>query len=232
MSTLFGALNLNDTDRVFQATVGQEVIYSEVQRYLDRFNQDMQDAMAIFVEGTTTNYTERYKLPGSGYLQRRGIAARTGEVKANAGWDVSFPLEDFGASFAADDVTMAYMTVGDLDRHIQTVVNQDRNTRRQEILYALLHGTTRSFVDPLWGTLTVQPVANGDSVLYPPVLGVQTEATESHVFGSNYAASSIWIRTTPTLRSAMSWRSISARLLAAVRLWRSSIQHRPRKQLR
>jgi hypothetical protein len=134
MSTIFGALNLNDTDRVFQATAGQQVIYDAVKQYLDRFNQDMQDAMSIFVENTTSNYTERYKLPGSGYLQRRGLAARTGEVKANAGWDVSFPLEDFGASFAADDVTMAYMTVGDLDRHVQTVVNQDRNTRRNEIL--------------------------------------------------------------------------------------------------
>jgi hypothetical protein len=191
MSTIFGALNLNDTDRVFQATAGQQVIYDAVTQYLDRFNQDMQDAMSIFVENTTSNYTERYKLPGSGYLQRRGLAARTGEVKANAGWDVSFPLEDFGASFAADDVTMAYMTVGDLDRHVQTVVNQDRNTRRQEILYAIFHGVSRTHIDPLWGSLTIQPLASGDSVLYPPILGVQTEATENHVYGSNYAASAI-----------------------------------------
>ncbi len=191
MSTLFGALNLNDTDRVFQATTGQAVIYDAVRQYLDRYNEDMAAATSIFVEGTTTDHTTRYKLPGSGKLQRRGLQSRTGEVKANAGWDVGFPLEDFGASFAADDVTMAYMTVGDLDRHIQTIVNQDRNTRRYEILKALFNRTAGTFVDPLWGSLTIQRLANGDSVVYPGVLGTETEATEDHMIESGYAASAI-----------------------------------------
>ena len=192
MSTIFGALNLNDTDRVFQATAGQVVIYDAVREYLDRYNADMVAATSIFVEGTTTDHSERYKLPGSGKLQRRGIQSRTGEVKANAGWDVAFPLEDFGASFAADDVTMAYMTVGDLDRHIQTVVNQDRNTRRHEILRALFNSTDGTFSDPLWGSLTIRRLANGDSaVLFPPVLGTEAEATEQHYLESGYAASAI-----------------------------------------
>lgn len=192
MSAIFGALNLNDTDRVFQATQGQAVIYDAVNEYLARYNEDMQAAMSIFVEGTTTNHTERYKLPGSGRLQRRGLQSRTGEVKANGGWDVSYPLEDFGAAFASDDVTMGYMTVGDLDRHIQTVVNQDRNTRRFEILKAIFHGSSTTFVDPLWGSLTIQPLASGDvGVLFPPVLGSESEATENHYLESGYAASSI-----------------------------------------
>jgi hypothetical protein len=113
-------------------------------------------------------------------------------VKANGGWDVSYPLEDFGASFAADDVTMAYMTVGDLERHINTVINQDRNTRRFEMLYRIFHGVATTFVDPLWGSLTIQPLAVGDAgVLFPPVLGSETEATENHYLESGYAASAI-----------------------------------------
>lgn len=191
MSTIFGALNLNDTDRVFQATQGQAVIYDAVREYLDRYNQDMQAATAIFVEGTTSDHSERYKLPGGGRLQRRGPQSRTGEVKANAGWDCAYPLEDFGAAFAGDDVTMAYMTVGDLDRHISTVINQDRATRRYEILKALFNSTAGTFVDPLWGSLTIQRLANGDSVVYPPVLGSESEATDNHYLESGYAASSI-----------------------------------------
>jgi len=43
----------------------------------------------------------------------------------------------------------------------------------------------------LWGSLSVEPLANGDSGTYPPILGSEADATEDHYLESNYAATAI-----------------------------------------
>ncbi len=192
MTGIFGMLNLNDTDRVYVSTVGQSVVYEAAQRYLAEHNAQMMAIESVFIERTTEDHAIRYKLPGSGRLQRRGGQTQSAAVKANAGWDVGLPLEDFGAQVAGDDVTLAYMSIQELQLHLDTVRIQDLNTRRYEMLKALLNNTARTFVDPLWGSITVRPLAlASDSVLYPPVLGSETEATDTHHLESGYASASI-----------------------------------------
>ena len=191
MSGIFGALGLNDTDRVFQATAGQRVIYEEAVSYVNRVNAEIDRILGVFVERTTSDYKLRYKLPGGGHLARRGPSGRYGAVKATGSWDVAFPLEDFGAELAGDDVTMAYMTVQELNNHILTVTAKNVNTVRFEMLKALLNNTQGTVVDPLWGSLSIEPLANGDTVVYPPVLGSETEAIDDHYLESSYAASAI-----------------------------------------
>lgn len=191
MSGIFGALNLGDSDRVFLSTLGQAVVYDAVNQVLAQHSADMAAAMSVFVERTTTEYKLRYKLPGGGRLQRMAGQAQAGAVKAYGGWDVAFPLEEFGAQIAADRVAFAYMTAQDLDRHLSTVLIQNVNTVRFEILKALLNNTQDTFVDPLRGSLSIEPLANSDSVTYPPVIGSETEATETHYLESGYAASAI-----------------------------------------
>lgn len=191
MAGIFGILGLSDTERVFANTVGQAVVYDGIARLVDRYNQELTAALSVFVEEQTENFKERYKLPGGGRLQRRGGYAASAAVKAYGGYDVAYPLEDFGAQLADSDVALAYMTLQDLDRHLDTIFAQDANTVRFEILKALLNNTQDTFVDPLHGSLTIEPLANGDSVTYPPVLGSESEATDSHYLESGYAASSI-----------------------------------------
>jgi hypothetical protein len=191
MSGIFGHLNISDTERVFAATLGQQVLFEEARKYLDRVNQEMNQFLGVFVEETTENYKMRYKLPGGGHLQRRGPDGRYGAVKAYGYWDVALPREDFGAQIAGNDVDMAYMTVQELDNHISTVVLQNANTVRFELLKALINNTADTFTDPLWGSLTIQPLANGDTVVYPPVLGSESEATEDHYLEAGYLATAI-----------------------------------------
>lgn len=191
MSGIFGLLGLDDTERVFVNTVGQRVVYDAIVQLLDQYNADLQAAMAVFVEEETSDFKIRYKLPGGGRLQRRGGQAEAAAVKAYGGFDVAFPLEDFGAQLAGDDVALAYMTVQDLDRHLDTIFIQDVNTARFEMLKALLNNTQDTFTDPLHGSLSIEPLANGDTVTYPPVLGSESEATEDHYLESNYAATAI-----------------------------------------
>lgn len=192
MATIFGALGINDSERIFNATAGQRAIYDLIQTELARHNADIAAATAVFVEEQTEEFKRRYKLPGGGRMQRRGHQSPPGAIKASGGWDVAFPLEDFADQIAGNDVDLAYMTAADLDRHIRSIQQRDVNTRRFEILRAILNNTQRSFVDQTGrGTLSIEPLANGDSVVYPPVLGSETEATDNHYLESGYAASAI-----------------------------------------
>ena len=191
MSAIFGHLNVSDSEYVYNATQGQRVIYDAVLKYLETVNAELEKALSVFVDESTSDHKRRYKLPGGGTLQRRGPDGRYGSVKAYGQWDVAFSLEDFGAQVAGNDVDMAYMTVADLDRHIQTVVTQNVGTVRYEMLKRILNNVQTTFVDDKWGSLSIEPLANGDTVTYPPVLGSESEATDSHYLESNYAASAI-----------------------------------------
>jgi len=191
MSALFGHLNVADTDRVFSATVGQKVIFEAATSWINKHNEELNRLTSVFVSGNTEEFKLRYKLPGGGYLQRRGPDGRVAAVKATGQWDVSFPLEDFGAMLAWNDVDRAYMTVEELDRHIQTVTAQNVNTVRFELLTALLDNTNRTFIDPLHGSLTVTRLANTDGSLYPPVIGSIDEADDEHYLIQGDAYSSI-----------------------------------------
>ncbi len=191
MSQIFGHLNISDSDYVMNNTVGQGVIWEAVQEYLGNYNRQVELAMSTFIAKTTELYKLRYKMPGGGYLQRRGSDGSYAATKAYGQWDVAFPLEDFGAQIAGNDVDMAYMTVQELDRHVRSVALQDTNTLRYELLKRLFKNTATTFADPLYGNLTIEAAANGDSVVYPPVMGSETEATDDHYLESGYASASI-----------------------------------------
>lgn len=191
MSAIYGALQLADTDRSYIQTLGQRLVFDGVKKVVEQHNADMRAAYSVFVEETTSDFKRRYKLPGSGYMQRRGANGRPGLVKASGQWDVAFPLEDFAAALGGNDVAMAYMTLPDLDRHLDTIIMQNINTVRREILVNLLGNTNFSFVDENNGTLTCVPLANGDSVVYPPLAGSDTEATDNHYLESGYAYTAI-----------------------------------------
>lgn len=188
MGVLHATLGLPDTDRQFVNTIGQRVVYDAVVDILNRHNEELNAFVSVFAEMTTEDYKLRYKLPGSGRLARRGGQTESPAAKATGQWDIALPLEDFGRQLSGDDVSMAYMRMDEMDRHIMTIMNQNVNTVRFEMLRALFNNTQRTFVDPLYGDLLVEPLANGDAVLYPPILGSETNAADDHYIESNYTA--------------------------------------------
>lgn len=191
MASIFGHLNVSDGDRAFNAVAGQRAIFDAVTAYMNRINAELNSALSVFLSHSTDAFKYRFYLPASGYLQRRGPDGRYGGIKAAGSWDVAFPLEDMGAQIVGNDVDMAYMTVGELNRHIQGVAKANINSVRYEVLRRLLNNADRTFVDPRHGSLTVMSLANGDAVVYPPVVDSDTEATESHMYYTGYATASI-----------------------------------------
>lgn len=193
---IFGALGLKDNDRSLVSSVGQMVVYDAAAAFIARHNADMQRAYSAFVSGTTEGNKDLYKLPGGGRLQRLGNRSRAAATKAGGQWDVAFPLENFGAAFEFDKVSYAYLTVAQLANELATIRTQDVNTVREEVLLRLFNPSVRTWVDELPlapGTLSIQPLANGDAALYPPVIGAVSDsnATHNHYITSGYTPASI-----------------------------------------
>ena len=193
MSSIFGNLNLNDTDRVFNATQGQTVLYDAIQAYVARVNAEAAAAYGVFVQETTANYKERFKLPGSGYMQEISPDQKPDAVKSYGSWDVAYPLRNYADAVNGSLVSRAYMTVAELEAQTIGIVNRSVNTMRRELLRAMLYKADEPFVDPLWGSLTIKGLATGsdDGILYPPVLGSMTEAVRQRYLGSGYVTASI-----------------------------------------
>lgn len=191
MAFSFGTFGVNETDYQFITQLGQEVVYDWTQQYVQRINNDLNLAMGVFVEETTETFKERYLLPGGGYMQRRGGATNPGARKTTGKWDVGYPIESFGEVVAETRNAMAYMTPAKYAAHVNGVVAASVNTIRLEMLHKLLNNSQKTFNDENHGEILVEPLANGDTVVYPPVEGAVSEATEDHYLVSGYAASGI-----------------------------------------
>lgn len=204
MTYQFGVLT--DVDAVDNKlpinSVGQQVVYEDLARYLDRVEVDTQAAQAVFVEMDTESYAESYVIPGgSGRMQRRGAQTSVGTVKISGKYDVGYPLEDFADALGWNDVDVAYMSLREFERQVNAIEDRNRNTVRFEMLKALFSNTTRTFIDTrlTTPTLTVQPLANGDSVTYPPIAGSENPATEDHYLVTGYTVANISNTNDPVL---------------------------------
>ncbi len=191
MSGIYGILGISDTDRSFVNTIGQSVVYDAITQILQRHTADLAAARAVFVERQTEEFKIRYKSPGGGRMQMAGGLAPTGNVKRTGSWDVAFPIRDMRDALGGDDITLAYMTVQELDTHLDTIMIRHTNTVRNQLLSAILNNAQDTFTDPIHGDLAIEPLANGDAVVYPPVIGSESEATENHYVVSGYAATAI-----------------------------------------
>lgn len=190
-TTIAGLLNIADSDRTYVESVGQRLVVDAMQMVIERHRASLERALRVFVAGDITEYSMTVKSSGGGYLQRLQTRTRPETVRPSGEWTAQFPLEGFGDQMAASDVAMAYMTVSDLQRTLNTIMERNVNTVRRELLSILFRNTVRTFADELRGSLSVQPLANGDAVLYPPILGASAAATENHYLVTNYVVADI-----------------------------------------
>lgn len=192
MSTIFALAGLNASDYAYTISADRALLYDAVAMYMQMHEEALTLSSALFVQPTSTTISsERYRLPMTGRMQeaRPGVAAAV--KKAVGSWDVQYPLKHFSDFVAGTHVDLAYLTPSEFQAHIDGIMTRYVGTKRWEILYSLLNNTNKTFEDDRLGTLTVKPLANGDSVVYPPKLGSDTEATENHYLVSGYTSASI-----------------------------------------
>lgn len=187
-----GILGIEDSDRIFVNTVGQSVVFNAVQQILAQWNSNLNDMLQVFVSGTTTDYVQRYYSMEGGRLQEQGTLAPAAATRGAGHWDVGFPLRQYGTAWGYDEISMAYMTVMEMDRTLAQLTAQGINTVRFQILKALFNNVEISnYDDKIHPVYDIVPLANGDTVVYPPLAGSESGATDDHYLEAGYLASAI-----------------------------------------
>lgn len=177
--TTFGFVGYEDLadERVLDGNV--QMVNDAIAASVIEHNRQVAAALAEMVE-RTTEYTSRYKLAGGGTLQPLDEWGNPLPVKDAGYYDVAFPIQGGGTAWGDNRVSRALMTVAEADRLTAGALRRDADWMKRHILSAMFDNTSWSYTDEEKGTLTVQPLANGDSVTYVRTNGAL--AVDNHYY--------------------------------------------------
>ena len=201
MSAIFGVLGVADTEAGFLSNMGQELVFDAINKVLGYHNEDVQAAMRVFVKGNTEKFTQRWLAPGSGQMTPVGQdpLAPGPAVQRYGSWDVSYRLSEYSESVSGSRVGLAYMTLQELDAHLDTIMERDLAQHRLRMLIALMESTNFTFADLKHGNLTIRRLANTDGALYPVLPGAAAEAEDCHYIDAAYNVAGIAAATNPAV---------------------------------
>lgn len=193
MSTLFGGLGFEDGDYVFAATRGQKVIWNQTLYVYGRYQQEADDMTKLFVESTTTDHSERYRLPENSLMDKGDFwgEAPPSTTKPAGYWMTAYPLYQTQKAKTWNDISRGYLTLEEYSNFVEGTFAANANRLILDIMYPIFQNAPAPFNDPIWGSLDVVPLANGDATLYPPVVGSYTEATENMYLAPGFTESQI-----------------------------------------
>jgi hypothetical protein len=167
------------TERIADELVPQ--VTAAIEASVAEHNRQMDAMLGLFAE-RTTSYSLRYAQIGANRLQPLDEHGRARPVLPAGYYDLAFPIRDAGTAWGATFKAKELMTVGDANRLTAMMTNGDVVWMRDNILAALFSNTTHTFVDPAYGSLTVQTLANGDTVTYQRS-GSLSFSTDTHQYG-------------------------------------------------
>ncbi len=169
--------------------VGVEIVEDAIRKSLDVHNQVMNSMLDLFVE-RTVEYKKRYMSPVHTSLQP--IDPETGRARpimAVGHYDVAWPMTWGATALAATKIALMRMTMVEGARRTMAIMEADRRWMRDHILASLFYNAAYNYADPEYGTLAIQPLANGDTVTYYKKGSADTAATDTHYFAQAAAIS-------------------------------------------
>lgn len=201
MSGIFGVLGVEDTEAAFLDSIGQGLVFDAINEVLGYHNADVVAATGIFVKGDTEKYTERWMAPGSGMMMPVGQDpfGPPPSVQRYGYWDVSYRLTEYAEAIATSRAGLAYMTLQELDGHLDNIMERNLARHRQLMLIALMESTNLTWADTKHGTLTIRRLANTDGALYPPLPAATVEAQDTHYIDAAYNIAGIAAATNPAV---------------------------------
>lgn len=166
------------------ATVGTQRIYDAIRVSATEHTRQIAALMASFVERTTIAQ-EQFELPGGGTLQPLDEHGNPMPFRPSGSYQVAYPIQGAGTAWGNNRITRELLTVEEANRHTLEAQRMDADWLRRHMLAAVFDSSTWTFKDLVGpngakglGDITIQPLANGDSVTYVKIGG--TSATDTH----------------------------------------------------
>jgi hypothetical protein len=177
----YGFMSLQHLWNERVTTVGTSVVTDAITKTVAEYTRSADEILSMFAKRTTDSKV-RYKLPGAGTLQPLDAQGNPLPVADSGYYDVAFPIQGAGTAFGTNRVTRALMTVEEANRFTLEAIRRDADWVRRHALAALLDNATGwTYVDEAVGSLTIQPLANADSVVYVTKGGL-APATDNHYY--------------------------------------------------
>ena len=126
----------------------------------------------------TTDYKTRFKQRDSYTLQPLDEYGRPRPSRPAGYYDVAFPIQGGGAAYGFNHISAAMATVEDINRLTLEAMGADADWMKRHALATIFDSTAWAYDDDEHGSLTIQPLANGDSVTYVKKSGAV--ATDTH----------------------------------------------------
>ena len=142
-----------------------EVVTEAIAQSVDEHNRQVQAVLAELVASTEA-YSARFRQAGAGTLQPLDEYGNPMPVREGGFYDIAWPLQGGGTAWGDNRVSRALMTVEEANEFTLNSLNRDADWMKRHILAALLDDTSWSYTDVDKGALTIQPLANGDTVSY------------------------------------------------------------------
>lgn len=166
-STAYGFVALKDLFRERVTTVGIETVNTAMTDSIEMYQRELDEMLDWLVERTTVP-KRRFLLPNSGTLQPLDQWGNPLPRQPGGSYEVAFPIQGGGDAWGNNRITRAKMTVAEANQFTLNVQMADLDWMKRHILAALFTNTTWTYSDPddEIGDLTIQPLANNDTVVY------------------------------------------------------------------
>ncbi len=177
MAIKYGIIGATEVQSELITTVGVESVMSDIAQATAEYNRQKTILMNSWSMPTSAHQLRHY-LPGYSTLQPLDDHGNPQPQIEDGYFDVAFPIYGAGYAFGTNRVSRALMTVEQANRQVSAALRADTDWTRRHMLSAVFTDTTRTYSDDTHGNLTIQPLANGDSVTYVKRDG--TSATDNH----------------------------------------------------
>ncbi len=192
MTVAYGFISLQDLFNQRVQTVGPQRVFDAVQASAAEYSRIVSALLAEFAVRTTIAQTQ-YELPGDGSLQPLDADGNPLPVAPSGNYTVAFPIQGGGTAWGTNRVTKALITVEEANRNTLDALQKDADWNIRHLLAALFDNVAWTYKDEVGengskglGNITVQPLANGDAVIYGRKGGVAA-ATDDHYLAQSNA---------------------------------------------
>lgn len=183
MAYLYGLLNMADLADQRVTEVGVEQVMTAVDQSVAEHNRQLDALMDLFVV-RTTKFKGRFWAAANTRLQPLDNSGRALPIKPAGKYDLAWPIQMAGIAWGHDYVTGQKMTVGEVARVTNTMLDADTRWVRDHILAALFYKNSTNpwtFVDEQHGSLSIYGLANGDTTVYNLQTGADSGSTDDHL---------------------------------------------------